>query len=591
MMARGTVQRRTVRCPSSSSSLLLLLRVLLLVLLPLVLAVGIGAVAPSRPGSGTPPLLAVRLTQPCTRSIALARRAQRAEAAGPRTVLLHELRAASGFGAAIGAGRAWSGGRWIFHLLAAYLWDDGLLDGVAWAVVCPAGARVNWTAVRRAVADADDRAACFIGVPLVDRRPVLPHHFATSTRAYPHPLACFALHREALRCLREFAAADNLSSEAYHASRIDWAFHIDPYYELAAILEASCGETRLCAAAALAPRLRVGANPHPIGLGTLRRARTLHLTTAEAESAHLHSWARRAGWPGPGAAGGRALPPAAVAFVVRSAEPLHDVRLHRFVLRTWGRIVRQSGGTLLIYSDVADPSVPTIAVGVPNTQRGHCLKLRTILVRLARSPPPARWIFVADDDTIVDPLALAQLLARHNASQPIIVGQRFGFGWRYRAYGQDYPTLGPGAAISMAALHVLGHHLDGPDAVPQCACRAPDAPDDMWLGLCAAFAGVSVVHESGFHQGTWHDYHPQLLDHEPHLVSFHGLRTSDLAEEQQVFATLLLRSLARAHLHDVRVRRRRRSPATSPSSADAGDWAWAWLLAYSGPWNVTLPDA
>jgi UDP-glucose:O-linked fucose beta-1,3-glucosyltransferase len=51
-----------------------------------------------------------------------------------------------------------------------------------------------------------------------------------------------------------------------------------------------------------------------------------------------------------------------------------------------------------------DASVPTIDLGVPNTEHGHCGKTMAILKHIAliaSSVPDIRWAVVADDDTIL----------------------------------------------------------------------------------------------------------------------------------------------------------------------------------------------
>lgn len=52
----------------------------------------------------------------------------------------------------------------------------------------------------------------------------------------------------------------------------------------------------------------------------------------------------------------------------------------------------------------ADASVPTIDLGVPNTEHGHCGKTMAIfkhIALIAPSIPDIRWVVVADDDTIL----------------------------------------------------------------------------------------------------------------------------------------------------------------------------------------------
>jgi len=46
------------------------------------------------------------------------------------------------------------------------------------------------------------------------------------------------------------------------------------------------------------------------------------------------------------------------------------------VKKTWG----EQAALLEYYSDYADPSIPTINLGVPNTERGECSNLFSYLV-------------------------------------------------------------------------------------------------------------------------------------------------------------------------------------------------------------------
>jgi UDP-glucose:O-linked fucose beta-1,3-glucosyltransferase len=59
---------------------------------------------------------------------------------------------------------------------------------------------------------------------------------------------------------------------------------------------------------------------------------------------------------------------------------------------------------LAFISLFSDASIPTIDLGVPNTEHGHCGKTIAILKHIAlidQSLQDIKWIVIADDDTIL----------------------------------------------------------------------------------------------------------------------------------------------------------------------------------------------
>jgi UDP-glucose:O-linked fucose beta-1,3-glucosyltransferase len=53
---------------------------------------------------------------------------------------------------------------------------------------------------------------------------------------------------------------------------------------------------------------------------------------------------------------------------------------------------------------LVDGTIPTVDLGVPNTERGHCGKTMAILHHIKKKlkdQPDIKWIVVADDDTIL----------------------------------------------------------------------------------------------------------------------------------------------------------------------------------------------
>uniref|UniRef100_A0A1I7XM52 N-acetylgalactosaminide beta-1,3-galactosyltransferase n=1 Tax=Heterorhabditis bacteriophora TaxID=37862 RepID=A0A1I7XM52_HETBA len=103
------------------------------------------------------------------------------------------------------------------------------------------------------------------------------------------------------------------------------------------------------------------------------------------------------------------------------------------------------------FSDVEDPYVPTIALGVNNTERGHCEKTFAILQYFLDHRddwPDIQWLVLADDDTLLSVPRLLELLTCYDNKQKLIIGERYGFGFsHFGLTGYDYPTGGAGSAL------------------------------------------------------------------------------------------------------------------------------------------------
>lgn len=138
-----------------------------------------------------------------------------------------------------------------------------------------------------------------------------------------------------------------------------------------------------------------------------------------------------------------------VAFGIKTASKFHETRL-QFLIDTWGHSVPH----ITYYSDLADTQIPTRDTGVPNTERGHCEKLRAIMKDLFATHPEAKWFVVADDDTQMRVDRLLEVLSAYNSEEPVIVGEIYGFRLLAR-YGYEYPTGGSGMAFSHAAMAQL----------------------------------------------------------------------------------------------------------------------------------------
>ncbi|XP_036820999.1 beta-1,3-glucosyltransferase isoform X2 [Oncorhynchus mykiss] len=191
---------------------------------------------------------------------------------------------------------------------------------------------------------------------------------------------------------------------------------------------------------------------------------------------------------------------------VKTCKKFHTERVP-VVKKTWER----EAFLLEYYSDHTDPSIPTIDLGVPNTERGHCGKTFAILERyVSDAVPKTRWLLVVDDDTLISLPRLQMLLSCYDPSEPVCLGERYGYGLGQGGY--SYITGGGGMVFSRAAVVRL--------LASDCKCYSDDAPDDMVLGMCLNALGLPVTHSSLFHQARPEDYSRDFLAHQV-PISFH----------------------------------------------------------------------
>ncbi|XP_009072367.1 PREDICTED: beta-1,3-glucosyltransferase-like, partial [Acanthisitta chloris] len=177
------------------------------------------------------------------------------------------------------------------------------------------------------------------------------------------------------------------------------------------------------------------------------------------------------------------------------------------VKQTWER----EAALIEYYSDYADISIPTIDLGIPNTDRGHCGKTFAILERfLNRTSPRTPWLVIVDDDTLISIFRLRKLLSCYDPDEPVFLGERYGYGLGTGGY--SYITGGGGMVFSRIAVQKL--------LASKCRCYSMDAPDDMVLGMCFSGLGIPITHSPLFHQARPMDYPKDYLSHQV-PVSFH----------------------------------------------------------------------
>ncbi|XP_028838713.1 beta-1,3-glucosyltransferase isoform X2 [Denticeps clupeoides] len=195
-----------------------------------------------------------------------------------------------------------------------------------------------------------------------------------------------------------------------------------------------------------------------------------------------------------------------VFVAVKTCEKFHTERIP-VVKQTWA----QDAVYLEYYSDTADSSIPTVDLGVPNTDRGHCGKTFAILERfLSGAVSPSDWLLIVDDDTLISLPRLKKLLSCYDPREPVSLGERYGYGLIQNGY--SYITGGGGMVFSRAA---VGRLLSS-----GCRCYSDDAPDDMVLGMCMNTLGLPVTHSPLFHQARPDDYPKAYLARQPQ-ISFH----------------------------------------------------------------------
>uniref|UniRef100_A0A1B6JMB4 Fringe-like glycosyltransferase domain-containing protein n=1 Tax=Homalodisca liturata TaxID=320908 RepID=A0A1B6JMB4_9HEMI len=352
-------------------------------------------------------------------------------------------------------------GAWTVVPLLPKLYE---MDGTnsSWIVFCEERTRFNLQQLVSTLSQHDHTEEMWLGHGLHDSEPTIIHHFAftQSPNRFLYPLlpAGFALSSALLKRLGSTAATINKSD-----------FSIDAMHELAVFVRTAllslpstfCSENRSGCAAYPLPFLPCGA----------------------------------------------AVPNENIFFAVKTCLTHHSDRVP-VVQKTWAK----DASNIEFFSDVQDDSIPTTAVGVANTVRGHCAKTLAILKLAAervQQMPNLQWLVLVDDDTLLSVSRLQSLLSCW-AEQAVVVGERYGYNV-HSPLGYNYPTGGGGMAISATLL---------PKLVSDCRCQAADSPDDMHLGFCLARLAVPLVHSPFFHQARPVDYAPGYLATQL-PVSFH----------------------------------------------------------------------
>ncbi|XP_019633421.1 PREDICTED: beta-1,3-glucosyltransferase-like [Branchiostoma belcheri] len=379
----------------------------------------------------------------------------------PTVVVLHE---------------EWRGrGAWtIFPFLPKISQSFG--QKAAWVFFCEDDTAVKLLPLLDVLRKYDATKELFLGRALVDQEATIIHHFAFHEKpgsfSYPDFSAGWALSAPLLNRL-----AKRWSEESHQGE-----FTIDPKHEIAMYIYDSGNGVKLTDV----PQFCAGPQ--------IEDETSKCVTTFPSELPQC----------------GDPVPQEKVFFAVKTCEKYHKDRVP-VVQHTWGKQARH----ITYYSDKEDSTIPTVTTGVPNTERGHCGKAYAIMKQFHtyENLKKMDWLIIADDDTLLSVPRLLRVLSCYDPSDPIFLGERYGYGLtRGEDSGYAYITGGGGMVLSRAGVRTL--------MLSSCGCPADDSPDDMILGMCSEMTGVQVVHSQLFHQARPADYSTGYLSHQP-PVSFH----------------------------------------------------------------------
>ncbi|XP_052223352.1 beta-1,3-glucosyltransferase-like [Dreissena polymorpha] len=334
-----------------------------------------------------------------------------------------------------------------------------------WVLVCEEETRVDLGKLQTFLQQYDPLEDWFIGHGLEDKEATIIHHFAPPNKLkFPDFAAGFILSFPLInRMLSRWPDEENFRAD----------FTIDPKHELASY----------------------------ILMDDVKLTHAPELCLAE-QGDHCVSYIKQK-FP----QCGEAIPDDDLFVAVKTCEKFHTERVP-VVLDTWAK----ETGHIEFYSETADSSIPTIDLGVPNTERGHCGKTIALMKRAVTEEHirDRKWLLVADDDTLINIPRLRQLLACYDASSPVALGERYGYQVA-KGQGYEYITGGGGMVFSMPMVRRL---------VDQCTCPQNDSPDDMILGMCLRRLNIPITHVPYLHQARPDDYSDGFLSrHIP--VSFH----------------------------------------------------------------------
>ena len=131
-----------------------------------------------------------------------------------------------------------------------------------------------------------------------------------------------------------------------------------------------------------------------------------------------------------------------VFFGVKTFSGYHKSRII-YIKRTWAKDTKY----IEYFSDFQDFYIPTVDLGIKNTEKGHCGKTFGILKHAMEHEEfnDVSWFVIADDDTLLSIPRLYRILNCLPRMKKLILGERYGYGFTLDGLGgYDYPTGGAG---------------------------------------------------------------------------------------------------------------------------------------------------
>ncbi|KAK7088109.1 beta-1,3-glucosyltransferase-like [Littorina saxatilis] len=390
-------------------------------------------------------------------------------------------------------------GAWTIFPLAAPL--AKLYGNKRWIIFCEEDTRMDVQRLPSILQQHDDIDEPFLGRGLTDAQSTIIHHYASYPPhfAYPDFTAGMALSLPLIKRLAVYFTDGS-------GQKIQ--FSIDPKHELAKYLW---------------DNLDVRLEPVCEFCGT---------PTSKAKDCDCVAWQPT---PFPTHCG----PPigkSELFVAVKTCSKFHEDRVP-VVQNTWGKDAQ----LIEYYSDVENTSIPTVDLGVPNTESGHCGKTRAIIHNIARKRELAslEWLLIADDDTIINLELLRSLLSCYKSDEPVFLGERYGYAVA-AGYGYNYITGGGGMVFNRAAVDLVANEF---------SCPSVDSPDDMILGMFFTSRGLANTHSRYFHQARPYDYSPDFLSTQI-PVSFHKHWNCDPYEVYKQLVAAKLPQLSSADRHE-----------------------------------------
>ncbi|XP_044754103.1 beta-1,3-glucosyltransferase isoform X2 [Coccinella septempunctata] len=334
----------------------------------------------------------------------------------------------------------------------------------SWLIILEERSMIRLDGLKKLLGNFDEKKELWIGHALEDENPTIIHHFLERKFKYPHMGAGVAI---------SVALLKRLSDKISLASKLT-DFNIDKSFELALFIWNELNKTSLIHNDAFCTSEKEFCVSFPRKFATCKEP----------------------------------IPLDSIYFIVKTCLKFHSDRVP-VVLSTWAKYTKR----LDFISDYEDSSIPTVSLGIPNTEGGHCGKTMAIMKYLndkLENDYSIRWIVITDDDTILSVQRITELLSCYDPNDDVAVGERYGYGL-YNSLGFNYITGGGGMVFSRTLLKKLS---------ASCKCPSISAPDDMILGHCLADLGVKITHSHLFHQARPTDYSMQFLESDRH-VSFH----------------------------------------------------------------------